>query len=117
MTFDPPPAACPPPSPPMLLERVREAIRLRHYSARTEESYVGWIRRFIRYHGMRHPRTLGAEDVTRFLTSLAVAGQLSASSQTQALSAVLFLYKDVLHRHLESLGTIARAKQPVRLPA
>jgi integron integrase len=98
------------------MQRVREAIRLRHYSPRTEESYVGWIRRYIRFHGLRHPRELDAGDVTRFLTSLVEAGQLSASSQTQALSALLFLYKDVLHRELGPVGSIARAKQPVRLP-
>ena len=104
-----------PPSP-KLLDRVREAIRLRHYSPRTEESYVAWTRRYIRFHGLRHPRELGAEDVTRFLASLAEARQLSASSQTQALSALLFLYKEVLHRELDPIGAIARAKQPVRVP-
>ena len=101
---------------PKLLEQVRQALRLRHFSSRTEESYVAWIRRYIRFHALRHPRELGAADVTRFLTSLAEARRLSASSQTQALSALLFLYKEVLHRQLESVMPIPRAKQPVRLP-
>jgi len=105
-----------PARPPKLLEQVRQAIHLRHFSSRTEESYVAWIRRYIRFHALRHPRELGAADVTRFLTSLAEAKRLSASSQTQALSALLFLYKDVLHRQLESVTPIPRAKQPIRLP-
>jgi integron integrase len=101
---------------PKLLIRMREELRLRHYSARTEESYVGWIRRYVRFHGLRHPRELGAAEVTRFLTWLADSGRLSASSQTQALSALLFLYRDVLRQELDAIGAIARAKQPVRLP-
>lgn len=99
-----------------LLEQVRQAVRLRHFSVRTEESYVAWIRRYIRFHALRHPRELGAADVTRFLASLAEARRLSASSQNQALSALLFLYRDVLHRQLEAIQPIPRAKQPVRLP-
>jgi hypothetical protein len=83
---------------PKLLGQVRQAVRLRHVSRRTEESHVAWIRRYIRFHALRHPRELGAADVTRFLASLAEAGRLSASSQTQALSALWFLYKEVLHR-------------------
>lgn len=110
------PIASAAPSAPKLLVQVRQAVRLRHYSPRTEESYVGWIRRYIRFHGMRHPRELGAAEVTRFLTALAERGRLSASSQTQALSALLFLYRDVLRRELDPVGEIARAKQPVRLP-
>jgi hypothetical protein len=82
---------------PKLLEQVRQAVRLRHCSPRTEESYVAWIRRNVRFHALRHPRELGAAAVTRFLASLAEAGRLSASSQTQALSALLFLHKEVLH--------------------
>ena len=104
------------PPAPTLLAQVRQAVRLRHYSPRTEESYVGWIRRYVHFHGMRHPRELAAADVTRFLASLAEAGHLSASSQTQALSALLFLYRYVLRRDLEPVAAIARAKQPVRLP-
>jgi integron integrase len=95
---------------------VRQAIRVRHYSPRTEESYVAWVRRYVRFHGLRHPSELGADDVTRFLTALAEARRLSASSQTQALSALLFLYREVLRRDIEPQGPIARARQPVRLP-
>jgi integron integrase len=89
---------------------------VRHYSPRTEESYVAWVKRYVRFHGLRHPDELGVQDVTRFLSALAESGRLSASSQTQALSALLFLYRDVLHRDLGPLGEIARAKQPTRLP-
>ena len=78
--------------PPKLLDSVRAAIRARHYSLRAEEAYVGWIRRFIVFHGKRHPRQLGEQEVTAFVTSLAGRG-VSASTQNQALSAVLFLYK------------------------
>jgi integrase len=103
-------------SSPKLLHQVRRAVRVRHYSPRTEESYVGWVKRYVRFHGLRHPGELGVPEVTRFLSTLAESGQLSASSQTQALSALLFLYRDVLHHDLGSLGEIARAKQPSRLP-
>jgi site-specific recombinase XerD len=114
MSTEPGPSA--PARAPKLLDQVRQAVRLRHLSPRTEESYIAWIRRYIRFHALRHPRELGSADVTRFLASLAEAGRLSASSQTQALSALLFLYKEVLHRQLESVVPIPRAKQPVRLP-
>ena len=80
---------------PKLLPEVRRALRVRHYSRRTEEAYVRWIRRFVRFHGLRHPRELGAAEVTRFLSSLAVEGQVSASTQNQALGALLFLYRAV----------------------
>ena len=75
--------------PPKLLDRVRQALRLRHYSRRTEESYVGWIRRFILFHGKRHPTDMGAAEITAFLTSLATRARVSASTQNQALSALL----------------------------
>ena len=81
---------------PKLLDQVRQAIRTRHYSPRTEDTYVHWIRRYIVFHGKQHPSTLGAPDISTFLTWLAVERQVSASTQNQALSAVLFLYKDVL---------------------
>src|SRR5262245_47551511 len=81
---------------PRLLDRVRHAIRARHYSRRTEKAYVHWIRRFIFFHGKRHPSEMGAPEVTRFLTSLAVDARVAASTQNQALSALLFLYRDVL---------------------
>lgn len=102
------------PSRPRLLGLVRQAVRVRHYSARTEESYVAWVRRFVRFNAMRHPSELGAGDVNRFLTALAEAGRPSASTQTQALSALLFLYRHVLRQDLGDLGAIARAKGPVR---
>ena len=81
---------------PKLLDRVRQAIRTRHYSPRTAEAYVHWIRRYIVFHGKQHPSSLGAPEISTFLTWLAVERRVSASTQNQALSAVLFLYKDVL---------------------
>ncbi len=101
---------------PRLLHQVRQAVRVRHYSARTEEAYVAWVRRFVRFNAMRHPVELGAPDINRFVTALAESGRLSASTQTQALSALLFLYRHVLRADLGDLGVIARAKGPVRLP-
>jgi integrase len=100
---------------PKLLDRCRRAIGLRHYSRRTEEAYIGWIRRFIGFHGLRHPRDLGTPEVTAFLTSLSGRG-VSASTQNQALSAILFLYQAVLDRQLGRLNDIVRAQRPVRLP-
>src|SRR5712692_11555072 len=82
--------------PPKLLDRVREAVRVRHYSLRTEEAYVGWIRRFILFHQKRHPSAMGADEVNAFLSHLAVEGKVSASTQAQALSALVFLYRHVL---------------------
>ena len=101
---------------PRLLDRVRQALRARHLSRRTEEAYVGWIRRFIFFHEKRHPAEMGAPEVTKFLTSLAVDRQVAASTQNQALSALLFLYKDVLEIDLPWLDGIVRAKRPERLP-
>jgi Phage integrase, N-terminal SAM-like domain len=92
-----PPASSPAPSnPPRLLDRVRAAIRLRHYSPRTEDAYVGWVRRFILFHGVRHPAEMGAAEINRFLTDLAVNGHVSASTQNQAFSALLFVYQQAL---------------------
>jgi site-specific recombinase XerD len=88
---------------PKLLQRVRDAIRARHYSIRTEDSYVAWIRRFILFHGKRHPAEMGEAEVNRFLTHLAVQQKAAASTQNQALSAILFLYQVVLGRNLETL--------------
>ena len=99
-----------------LLDEVRAAIRTRHYSPRTEKAYTGWIRRFVRFHGLKHPRDLGAEAVTEFLSHLAVQGRVSASTQNQALSALLFLYKHVLETDLPWLDDVVRAKPPQRLP-
>ena len=88
------------PPKPRLLDRVREAIRTRHYSRRTEKAYVAWIRRYIFFHGKRHPADMGAAEITRFLTSLAVEGRVAASTQNQALSALLFLYREVLQQEV-----------------
>jgi integron integrase len=102
--------------PPRLLDQVRDRIRFRHYSIRTEQAYVDWIKRFIRFHGKRHPSTMGGAEVERFLTNLAVVHNVSASTQNQAQSALLFLYKDVLGDELPWLDGVERAKKPVRLP-
>ena len=104
------------PRPPRLLDRVRAEIRLRHYSPRTEKAYVGWIRRYILFHGVRHPDEMGAGEVSLFLSHLATRRQVSASTQNQAFSALLFLYREVLDRELAGLGSVVRAKRPVRLP-
>jgi integron integrase len=102
-------------SAPRLLDRVRQAIRVRHYSPRTEQAYVGWMRRFILFHGKRHPRDLGEREVTAFLSRLATDG-VSASTQNQALSAILFLYEVVLGERLPWMNDIVRAQRPARLP-
>ncbi len=99
-----------------LLQQVRQAIRTRHYSRRTEEVYVRWIRRYIRFHGLRHPADLGASDLTRFLSSLAVERHVSASTQNQALAALLFLYREVLGDHIGGLDGLVHAKRSTRLP-
>ncbi len=101
---------------PRLLERVREAIRTRHYSRRTEKAYLGWIRRFVHFHNMRHPVEMGGAKVARFLSWLAVEAKVSASTQNQALNALLFLYRQVLGRDLPALEGVVRAKVPRRLP-
>lgn len=98
------------------LEQVRNAIRVRHYSIRTEEAYLGWIRRFILFHGKRHPQEMGETEVGAFLTDLAVRGRVAASTQNQALNALVFLYKVVLERPLGEVGGVVRAKKPQRLP-
>jgi len=99
-----------------LLDQVRHAIRARHYSRRTEKAYVGWVRRFVLFHGKRHPAELGGPEVTAFLSHLAVERRVSASTQNQALSALLFLYREVLRQDLPWLDGVVRAKRPVRLP-
>ena len=101
---------------PRLLGRVRQAIGMRHYSPRTEEAYVFWIRRFLKFHGLRHPDELGSEEVAQFLTILATRHRVSASTQNQAFSALLFLYREVLNRELEGLQGVPRAKRPERVP-
>jgi integrase len=101
---------------PRLLDRVREAIRLRHYSLRTEAAYVQWVRRFILFHSKRHPESMGAVEVEAFLTHLAVERHVSASTQNQAKSALLFLYKEVLGVDLPWLDGVIGAKDQQRLP-
>jgi len=102
-------------SPSPFLESVRDAIRVRHYSIRTEQAYLGWIKRFILFHGKRHPSEMGAREVTAFLTSLAVDRQVAPSTQNQALNALVFLYRVVLERELEGIDAV-RAKQPQKVP-
>jgi integron integrase len=101
---------------PRFLDRARAGLRARHYSSRTEKAYIGWIRRFILFHGKRHPDEMGGAEVGAFLSHLASAGRVSASTQNQALSALLFLYQQVLGRELEWLGELVRAKRPKQVP-
>ena len=105
------------PPKPRLLDRVRAAIRARHYSRRTEEAYVAWIRRYILFHDKRHPAEMGAVEITQYLTWLAVRRNVAASTQNQALSALLFLYRSVLDLDVPWLDDVVRARRPERLPA
>jgi len=98
------------------LEQVREAIRVRHYSIRTEQAYVEWIRRFILFHGKRHPKDMTEQEVGQFLTDLAVHRHVAPSTQNQALNALVFLYREVLESPLGEIGAVVRAKQQQRLP-
>ena len=102
--------------PPRLLDRVRQALQTLHYSRRTEKSYVGWIKRYIFFHRKRHPAEMGALEVTQFLTALAVERKVAASTQNQALGALLFLYREVLQQNLPWLDDLVRAKRPEHLP-
>ena len=101
---------------PKLLDRVRDVCRYRHYSIRTEEAYANWIKRYILFFDKRHPEELGEEEVRAFLTHLAVKGKVAASTQNQALNALLFLYDAVLHTPLGWIKNVERAKRPERLP-
>lgn len=101
---------------PRLLDVVRERLRLKHYSMRTEKSYVGWIRRYILFHGKRHPREMGKPEMEAFLSALAVRRNVAAATQNQALSALLFLYREVLELPVPWLDGVVRAKRPARLP-
>jgi integron integrase len=105
------------PQPRRLLDRVRDAVRARHYSIRTEEAYVGWIRRYILFHAKRHPDEMGEPEINAFLTHLAVTLRVGAATQNQALAALLFLYRRVLGREMGAPGNLVRAKRPTRLPA
>ena len=102
--------------PPKLLEQLRESLRVRHYSLRTEDAYVDWARRFILFHAKRHPRDMGAPEVQAFLTHLAVDRQVSPSTQNQAKAALLFLYRHLLQVDLPWLGEVVQAKRQMRLP-
>jgi integrase len=104
------------PGKPKLLDQVRDVIRRKHYSFRTEQTYIDWIRRFILFHGKRHPNEMAEREVTEFLTYLARERKVAASTQNQALSALLFLYKEVLHREIGWLDQVERVKRPARLP-
>jgi len=101
---------------PKLLDRLHEAIRVRHLSPRTEEAYRHWIKRYILFHRKRHPLEMGEGEINAFLSHLAVREQVSASTQNQALAALLFLYRHVLNREIGNLGEVIRAKRPRRLP-
>lgn len=101
---------------PGVLEVMRQSLRTKHYSIRTEEVYLGWVRRYIAFTGRRHPRDLGHAEVSAFLSSLAVQGDVSASTQNQALSAILYLYREVLGTDLPWLQDVVRAKRPRKLP-
>ena len=101
---------------PRLLDRVRLVIRSRHYSRRTEQAYVHWIRRYIVFQGKRHPSTMGAAEIAEFLSWLATERHVSSSTQNQAFSAIVFLYKQVLHIDVGTIEHVPRAKMPARLP-
>jgi integron integrase len=104
------------PAEPKLLDRVRNEVRLRHFSIRTEQAYVAWTRRFVLFHGKRHPSEMGAAEVRAFLTHLAVRGKVAASTQNQALSALVFLYRHVLEQPFPDVEDVVRARKPARLP-
>ena len=102
--------------PPRLLDQVRVAIRSRHYARRTEVAYTEWVRRFVVFHRMRHPKEMSEPEVTAFLSHLATARKVSASTQNQALAALLFLYREVLKQDLPWLNDVVRAKPTLRIP-
>jgi len=102
--------------PPKLLDRMRTAIRARHYSIRTEDAYVAWAKRYILFHNRKHPSAMGAEEINAFLSHLAVERNVAASTQAQALSAILFLYREVLKEPVDWINDLVRAAKPKRLP-
>jgi site-specific recombinase XerD len=102
--------------PPRLLNQVSARLRTKHYSIRTERAYCDWVKRFVLFHDKRHPKEMGVAEIEAFLTHLAVAGRVAASTQNQAKSALLFLYREVLHVDLPWLDNITQAKTPQRLP-
>jgi integron integrase len=99
-----------------LLDQVSEVMRFKHYSLRTERTYRDWIKRYIVFHGKRHPREMGAGEISRFLSDLAVRGRVAASTQNQAFNALLFLYREVLHQEMGPIQDVDRAQRPARLP-
>ena len=101
---------------PKLLQSLRANLRLRHFSPRTEEAYSAWVRRYVRFHGLRHPMDMGDAEVRSFMTYLAVERHLAPATLAQALAALLFLYREVLGRPLRGLGPVPRARAPLRLP-
>ncbi len=103
-------------NPPRLMEQMSNALWTRHYSPRTEKAYCQWVKRFIYFHGLRHPAEMGESEINAFLTHLAVEDKVSASTQNQALAALLFLYRHVLDREVGSLGQVVHARTPKRLP-
>ena len=100
---------------PRLLDQVRHVIRCKHYSIRTEQSYVSWIKRFIYFHDRRHPKDLGERHISAFLTNLAVQRKVASSTQNQALCAIIFLYKEVIKKDIGQLDDLIRAKRPSKL--
>ena len=102
---------------PKLLDQVREAIRTRHYSYRTEKAYVHWIKRFVFFHNKRHPAEMGEVEIGRFLSALATELQVSASTQNQALNALLFLYKEVLHKQIGFVDGVVRQSGHIVCPS
>jgi integron integrase len=101
---------------PKLLESLREALHVRHYSNRTEDTYCSWVKRFVHFHKLRHPKEMGELEINLFLTHLAVSEKVSASTQNQALSALLFLYRHVIGKDVGDLGHVIRARKPIHLP-
>src|SRR5437660_4372769 len=120
MTIEPDSVLTPPDDadkPKKLLDQTRDVLRLKQYSLRTERSYCDWIERFIRFHRLRHPKDMGAAEITQFLTHLARIGNVSAATQNQALSALLFLYQQVFRQEVGWIDQVERAKRPKRIPA
>jgi len=111
-----PASASPSADKPKLLDQMREALRSRHYSRRTEQTYCHWVKRYVHFHNVRHPAEMGEPEINAFLTHLAVKEKVSSSTQNQALSALLFLYRHVLGREVGDLGEVIRARKPKRLP-
>jgi site-specific recombinase XerD len=103
-------------SKPKLMDQLRESLRSRHYSRRTEQTYCSWVKRFIFFHNVRHPKEMAEPEINAFLTHLAVKEKVSASTQNQALSALLFLYRNLISCEVSDLGKVIRARKPKRLP-